>query len=106
MFRSLGLEAWSVTGIWREFAKTKKKQTNGSKNPNSAIVYVFSDTQGRRVKPVKRRTQQKSSFDRTKDLNPHFRITRAAPYRALSLSQADSTFNLTKVRAFKSSDIT
>ena len=43
---------------------------------------------------------------RTKDLNPNFRNTRAAPYRALTLSQADSKFNLTKVRAFKASVLT
>ena len=43
---------------------------------------------------------------RTNDLIPHFRITTAAPYRAVTLSQADSTFNLTLVRVFEASVLT
>ena len=81
-----------------------KEKKNGCQKPNSAVACVFSDTQGGRVKV---RDSTNITFDRTKDLNSHFRFTRAVPYRALTLSQADSTFNLAaKARAFKASMLT
>lgn len=58
------------------------------KKTNSAVAYVFSDTQGRQIQYL-----TNPAFDKTKELIRKFRFTWTAPYRALTLSQNDCTFN-------------
>ena len=80
VFRSL-VNARRTLHIEEIYLKKKKKT-------NSAVAYVFSDTQGRQIQYL-----TNPAFDKTKELIRKFRFTWTAPYRALTLSQTDCTLN-------------